>query len=369
MKKRFGRLGIAEAFPLSQEVVNWIVVGGCFLGGGGGGSMEAGKKLGNLALEVGLPSVVPIDAFSNESVIVTVSAVGAPAASEQFCTPMDYVRALKLLMEQGVQVAGINTSENGGLASVNGWFQSAVLGIPVVDAPCNGRAHPMGVMGSMGLHKVEGYVSVQAAVGGNPKKGKYTEMVITTSLTEAARLVRQASITAGGMVAVARNPVSAEYVKANGARGALSQAVEVGKRILKGAASSPRKAVTEVLDYLGGEVVAEGEVTEFALNTKEGFDVGKFLLATGKELIEVTFWNEFMTIDRAGKRVGTFPDLISVMDVTTGMPVPSAELKSGQKVFLIWVPKSQLILGQGMRDPDLLQEASKIVGKQGGWTC
>ncbi|MCX7788329.1 MAG: DUF917 family protein [Spirochaetes bacterium] len=365
--RRYGSKDIA--FPITEETIDSIVVGGCFLGGGGGGSMEAGRKLGRLALEVGIPEVILPDALPQDSIVVTVSAVGAPAAKDQFCTPMDYVRTVELLSQRGVHVCALNTSENGGLASVNGWFQSAVLGIPVVDAPCNGRAHPMGTMGSMGLHRKEGYLSVQAACGGNPSKGLYTELVVTASILEASRLVRQASISAGGMVAVARNPVQMEYVKKNGAPSALSQALEVGRRIQKGRTVSPQKAAWEAVDFLEGKIVGEGIVQELKLETKEGFDVGFALVQTDRSRLEITFWNEFMTLEQDGERLGTFPDLIALMDLSTGLPLPSADLRKGQKVTVVLVPKRRLILGSGVKDPELLKEAEKVVGKPGGWVC
>ncbi len=357
------------AFPITEETIDFIVVGGCFLGGGGGGAMEAGRKLGRLAVEVGIPQVLRPDALPLDGTVVTVSAVGAPAAKNQFCTPMDYVRAVELLTQRGVRISALNTSENGGLASVNGWFQSAVLGIPVVDAPCNGRAHPMGTMGSMGLHRVEGYHSVQAATGGDPTKGFYTELVVSASIAEASRLVRQASISAGGMVAVARNPIPMEYVMKNGAPYALSQALELGRRIQKGRTVSPQKAAGEAADFLGGRVVGEGRVQEVKLETKGGFDVGVTIVQTERSKLELTFWNEFMTLEQEGERLGTFPDLIALMDLSTGLPLPSSDLREGQNVAVILVPKANLILGSGVKDPELLKEAEKVVGKPGGWVC
>ncbi len=357
------------AFPITEETIDNIVIGGCFLGGGGGGSMEAGRKIGRLALEVGIPQVVSSDALPSDGTVITVSAVGAPAARDQFCTPMDYVRAAELLIQRGISVCGFNTSENGGLASVNGWFQSAVLRVPVVDAPCNGRAHPMGTMGAMGLHRQEGYISVQAAAGGNPSKGLYTEMVVSGSIIEASRLVRQASISAGGMVAVARNPVQLEYVKKYGAPLALSQALEVGRRIQKGRAVSPRQAAYEAAEFLEGRIVGEGRIQELKLETRGGFDVGVTLVQTERSRLELTFWNEFMTLEQEGERLGTFPDLIALIDLATGLPLPSAELREGQQVAVILVPKAGLILGAGVKDPDLLKEAEKVVGKPGGWVC
>ncbi len=82
----------------------------------------------------------------------TVSALGAPAAPEKFVKPMDYVRTVETITDfLGIPVYGLITNEMGGLSSVNGLTHSAVLGIPVMDASCNGRAYPMAAMGAMSL--------------------------------------------------------------------------------------------------------------------------------------------------------------------------------------------------------------------------
>jgi DUF917 family protein len=120
-----------------------------------------------------------------------------------------------------------------------------------------------------------------------------------------------------------------------------------GHRIRKGISVSPMKAAQEAVEYLGGRVVAKGIVEELTLETREGFDVGSLTIRSGKENVEVTFWNEFMTLEQEGERLGTFPDLIALMDLTTGLPLPSADVKQSQEVVLVLVPRHRLILGAG----------------------
>jgi hypothetical protein len=346
---------------IDRDAVEAAVMGGCLLGGGGGGAMEEGRRIGRLAVETGIPRLAGPDELSPDAVVVTVSAVGAPAAAEQFCTPMHYVRAVRILSDGGLRIGGLITSENGGLASVNGWFQSAVLDVPVVDAPCNGRAHPMGTMGAIGLHRLPDYVSRQAAAGGNPDLGKYTEISVAAGIVEASRLVRQAAISAGGMVAVARNPVLSVYARENAAPGALTLAINLGRRMLEAAGKKPDASARAAAEFLGGDVVAEGEVETVGLETKGGFDVGKVTVAAGSRRYELPFWNEYMALDLAGERLATFPDLIATVDLETGNPLPTAAVRKGNNVAVLRVPREKLILGAGMRDPELLGEIEKVL--------
>jgi DUF917 family protein len=341
-------------------MVRAAAFGGAVLGGGGGGDIDMGLRLGRLALEAGRPVIVSLDEMEEQVILVTVSAVGAPAAADQYLEPMHYVGALQLLMAHlDAPVAGLIANENGGSATLNGWFQSAVTGLPVVDAPCNGRAHPTGLMGAMGLNTVASYTSRQAAVGGNPETGRHVRLYAEGSLATAARLVRQSAVEAGGVVAVARNPVTAAYVRDNAAPGALQQALDVGQAFL--GATSPQGAAEAVCDLLLGGIVCESRVIDLALRTEGGFDVGHVELEGGYQL---DFWNEYMTLERHGQRLATFPDLITTLSATEPRPVSSAELQQGQEVLVISVPQRHLRLGGGMRQPELFQVAEGAVGKE-----
>jgi len=257
-------------------------------------------------------------------------------------------------------VSGIITNEAGGVATVNGWLQSAMLGIPVVDAPCNGRAHPTGIMGAMGLHKEPGYQSIQAAVGGDPDKGKYLELTVSGSVQVSSFLIRQAAIQAGGLVAVARNPVCCAYAKAHGAPGAVKQAINLGQKMLAVKATGGKAILDAVCGALQGRIIHTGRVTDYSLNYQNGFDTGIVRL----DDLELSFWNEYMTAETASGRLGTFPDLIMTMNAETGMPITSNEVNVGQEIAVLLVPKKNLLLGETMSDLELLKGCEEAVGRE-----
>jgi DUF917 family protein len=174
-------------------------------------------------------------------------------------------------------------------------------------------------------------------------------------------MVRQAAVQAGGLVAVARNPVTAAYARDNGAPGAISQAIELGRRALAAGAQSRAAAVAE---HLGGTIEARGQVTRFELVTTGGFDVGT-LRVEDPDLgdHELTFWNEYMTLnDSQRARLGTFPDLLMTLD-SEGMPLTTAEIHEGMAVQVLLVPAHRLILGAGMRDPELFRPVERAIGQ------
>ncbi|WP_223066308.1 DUF917 family protein [Paenibacillus caui] len=340
---------------LDMKMMEHAVFGGAVLGGGGGGWIEEGLQLGRLALEMGQPELRSIDEFADDDSFVTVSLVGAPGAKDKFVSPIHYARSLEILSRQlNKPISAIHTNENGAGTTVNGWLQSVITGIPLLDFACNGRAHPTGTMGALNLTEVKDYVSHQTANGG--KDDRYIEFSISGSLGRAASMIRKASVEAGGLVAVARNPVSAAYAKANGAPGAITQAIEVGEALL---GSKGEAAIDAVVAKLGGQVVAAGKVTDFQLETTGGFDVGTVRVGG----YEMTFWNEYMTLEKDGERLATFPDLIMTLDAKTARPVVTAALENGQQLAVIVVPRANLLLSSTMSNKKLMQPVEDIIKK------
>ena len=119
----------------------------------------------------------------------------------------------------------------------------------------------------------------------------------------------------------------------------------MGMRMLDSQSGGGEVVVRSIVDFLGGSVVLRSEVSEIVLETRGGFDVGRVLLGP----CEMTFWNEYMTLELCRKRLGTFPDLIMTLREDSGLPVTTAELCKGDRVFVIHVPAERLILGEGMR--------------------
>lgn len=348
---------------VDQQLLEAVVLGGTLLGGGGGGAPGEGLKMGRTALSRGVPRFCTIDELADGAFVATVAVVGAPSQRDAFVAPEDYVRTVQSLQELAAKpLAALMTNENGGWASVNGWIQSSVLGLPLLDAACNGRAHPTSLMGSMGLHRQGDYVSLQAAAGGNPAKQKRIEIVVKATLDQAEQIVRTTSTLAGGMIVVARNPVQASYIKSHGALGAISHAVTVGKSIQTALPQGARAVASAVCDVFQGTLRGEAYVSNIELSTQKGFDIGVAQLTSSDGCYTLTIWNEYMALDKDGLRLATFPDLIITIDAESGLPLTSAQLKNGQTVLLATAPKQSLILGAGMHDRALFAAAEQALG-------
>jgi len=342
---------------LTIEDAKHAVYGGCILGGGGGGWIDDGLEKTAEAFKIGSPELITVDELQDSDYVACVSLVGAPSAKELYIDSEQLVTTVeRMIKEFDKPIEALMTNENGAATTINGWLQAAATGLPFLDAPCNGRAHPTGSMGSLNLSEVEGYTSLQTFAGGDgPRK---VEGFVSGTLDLSSDTVRSVSVQAGGMVGVCRNPVEIGYVKKHAALGGIAQAIELGE-VFFSVPEGPGR-IEAVATHLKGRVIHSGTVSRFSLEETNGFDVGIVQV----DDLELTFWNEYMTAEMNGERKGTFPDLIMTFHAETGLPLVSAEIKEGIKIAVISVPKENLKLSSTMFNEKLLRAIEPIIQKQ-----
>ncbi|MDI9370013.1 MAG: DUF917 family protein [Synergistaceae bacterium] len=354
---------------LTMDLLEEALLGASVLGGGNGAQIDEAMELGELALKVNPPVLLDIEDLPPDGMVVTCASVTCPHRSKApFVSPRAHVRSLEILLENGLErPAALTPNESGGGGIVNGWLEASVLGLPVVDAPCNGRAHPTPEMGSMGLHLDSDYHGMQAFAGGDPEQGRYVEGILRGGIKMVCTSLRHVACAAGGILAVARNPVKAEYLEKHAAPGAIKLAISLGQAIKESRINGGAAVADAVLSILNGEVLYSGKVDAVDRFTAGGIDSG----AASMGDLSLTFWREYMTVERGDEeeedereRLATFPDLITVFDAATGMTIPGAEIAEDMDVIMIRVPKARLLLGAGMRCPDLFEQAEKVIGKE-----
>ena len=301
-----------------------------------------------------------LDELDDDALVATVTAIGAPAAEGWEMRPADYVRALSLLRDAlDAPVVGTITAQNGSSTTCNGWVQSAVLGTVVVDAAGDGRAHPTGKMGSMGLTARPEHRTVQAAAGGNRAAGRYLEVIAHGTVAHTAAVLRRAADESGGFIAAARNPLPVSYLREHAAVGAISFALRLGEAMLAAEPDGGEAVIATILDTLGGRELARGTVRRKALRYDGAFDIGSLSV----DEVELGLVNEYLTAEAGGERLATFPDVLTTLSCATGRPVSIADVRDGDEVVVLHVEKSRVPLGAGVRDPSVYPEVEAMLGK------
>jgi DUF917 family protein len=344
---------------LSRDDALDAVWGGSVLACGGGGWVEHGMMMGELATRVGRPVLCTPDELDDTETVVTVTAIGAPASPNWEIRPLDYLRALQLVIgELDGPVSGVMTAQNGSSTTLNGWIQSAILGVKVLDAAGDVRAHPTGKLGALGLTTAPGYRTVQAVAGGNRELCGGIEVVVRGQVIVTSDVLRDVCVRAGGFIAAARHPVEVGYVKQHAALGAISYALALGSA-MRSAAPGGEEVIEAAIAATGGRVVARGAVSSVEpLRTAGGFDHGAFRI----DGCVARFLNEYMTVECDGVRLATYPDVVATLSIDTGRPVSIAEMSDGREVALFVVDQRMLPLSSSTHDEMALREVEQIMG-------
>jgi DUF917 family protein len=348
---------------LLPEDVEFAVKGGSVYGCGGGGFADHGRTLGNLATSIGRPVLVSVDELDPDALVATMAAIGAPGGLTHWeMRGVDYLRAVELLQQASERpIVGLIIGQNGMSSTLNAWLPGAVMGLAVVDAVGDLRAHPTGDMGSLGLANSP-EIMIQTAAGGNRDRGAYLEIVARGPTARVSPALRTAANEAGGFIASCRNPIPVRMVAERAVLGGISQAINVGRAIV-GAEARGGDAVTEAIcKATGGSIIAEGSVAAAGLTyTKEAFDCGRIEFKTSTGRIVAHVLNEYMALEREGERIATYPDVITTL-TPAGVPVSAGRLTEGMPVRILHVPKEKIPLSASVLDPSVYPAVERALG-------
>jgi DUF917 family protein len=350
---------------LTADDARNAVLGGGVLACGGGGWLHHGELMGATATTLSNPVLADVDELPEDTWVATVSAIGAPAAPTWEIRPVDYVHALQRLIEEaGVPITAVMTAQNGYSTSVNGWIQSSVLGVTVLDAAGDVRAHPTGKLGALGLTTRPGYVATQVVSGGNRELAGHLEVVVRGTSATADDVLRDVSVRAGGFIASARNPVELSWVREHAALGAITVALDLGAAMQQAQGKGGEAVVEAVLDSLEGRVLARGPLEHAVpLVTRGGWDHGTLRVGRGIDAVDVPYLNEFMAATASGERLATYPDTIAILDADSGLPlaVKDSHAATGRDVVVVAVDAALLPLSSSAVDPVGLAEVEQIM--------
>ena len=349
---------------LTIDDVEPAVRGGSVFACGGGGWADHGRMLGCEAMAAGSPELVSIDELPEDAWIATAAAIGAPAGTTQWeMRGSDYVRAVALLQEAlGEPLAGLIIGQNGMSSTLNGWLPAATLGLAVVDAVGDIRAHPTGDMGSLGLAGSPEPM-IQTAAGGHRASNSYIELVARGSIAKVSPILRGASDMSGGFIASCRNPIRAGYVARHAALGGISRALALGKTILTAEPLGGSAVVDAICAVTGGTILARGRVVSKQVRyTPDAFDIGTIRLEDGGHGCTLYVMNEYMAADdQDGLRIATYPDVITTLS-PMGEPVSVGHVEEGAELLLFHIAKPLIPLSASVRDPSVYPVVERALG-------
>ncbi|MDP1732672.1 MAG: DUF917 domain-containing protein [Devosia sp.] len=317
-----------------------IAVGGAIMGTGGGGDPYVGKLMAQEAIKAHGPvRLVDVDQFPDDALIVPVCMMGAPTVMTEKLPQGDELvtafRSLEKLL--GHKIDAVLCGEAGGVNSTTPFVVAAATGLPLVDGDGMGRAYPELQMVTFTMHGVSATPMVLCDDKGN------SLVLDTVSNAWTERLARAATVEMGGSALLAFYSMSGAVAKKAVVRGTLTLCAELG-RTLREAKANHLDPVEAIVERLEAEVIFHGRVKDVDRRTVGGFARGTARFEGVEEWqghdLRLDFQNEFLMAERDGAVLVTTPDLITLLEAESGLPVTADSLRYGLRLKALAMPSN-----------------------------
>ncbi|HZW55417.1 MAG TPA: DUF917 domain-containing protein [Nitrososphaerales archaeon] len=326
---------------ISTNDVDDIALGASVLGAGGGGNVETGILLLKNAICVyGDVLLKSLDELQESDFIVPLGEMGAPVVGLEKFGQLD---APKLVVEflcekMGLKATAVSAVEVGGSNSMVPMVAAASLGIPMIDADSMGRAFPETQMTSFHLN---GLVASPLAL--MDERGNRV-MVEAVDTFWAEKIARTTTSLMGARSCVATFGMDGKTAKRCCIGGTISLSQRIGAVLSKARAGEER--LESLTTLVNGVIMFKGKITDVNRHTVGGFNKGDVLMQGSdqfsRDSCKITFQNENL-VCRVGSRVlATVPDIITVLNSETLVPITTEELRYGQRVAVIGIPAAPI---------------------------
>jgi len=319
-----------------------ILIGCTILGTGGGGSLSEGQRLIKGLIEKGeeftlgkLEDLDPKALIGSPYYCGSISPEGGKEESGEVA-----LKAFEALEDYlGEEFKGVIAAELGGFATAGALAVAAERGLPLLDADAAGRAAPdlqCSIFYVMGIPIAP--MAVASPMG---------DVMIVKQVQDdrrAEEIIRRIAVISGNMVGVCDHPTRMEMLQEVVIPNTISLAEKVGRvrRKAMEKEDNPCKAIAEAGN---GYLLFQGLVTAHNWKVEEGFTVGQIKLTGIDECKgeEYTIWykNENIISWYNGEVDVTVPDLISILEKDTGMPITNPNCDKGKRVSVIGFPASE----------------------------
>jgi hypothetical protein len=338
---------------VDTDTIDDIALGATVLGTGGGGDPHVGKLVARQAIEEHGPvELLAPDDLADDDFVIPSAQMGAPTVSvEKLPGGDEAVSALERVERAvGRDADATMPIECGGINSTFPFAVAARRGLPVVDADGMGRAFPELQHETFNIYGVSGTPAAVSDEHGD------TCLIETATNDRLEWLARGVTVRMGGVAYVSDYPMSGREVKETAIPGTMSLARDVGAAVRTAGADvvGAIRDVTEESIYGAARSLFEGKIVDVKRRNRRGFVVGDVeldgLALNHGQTMTIEFQNENLGARVDGEWVATVPDLITILDRETGLPIPTESLRYGARTRVLAIPTPELMRTEAALD-------------------
>lgn len=320
---------------LTEMDVRNMAIGAAVLGTGGGGNPHIGMLTVLEVMRQGYEvKIADAKTCDPNAPAVALFGIGAPTVGmEKVRAGNESLHALRAYERHTNQKAAyIAPIEVGGANSMLPLALGALASLPVLDLDGMGRAFPEVQMVTYSIYGISASPLVLADERGN------TTVLETQDDPWMEKLARSLTAAMGGHAdAIGFAATVGDYVR-TGIPNTLTLAEEIGQ-ILKAGGD----VWSRLLNHIQGKILFEGKITDLKRRTTGGFARGEARIdgigLHKNHWVRLIFQNENLVLfDEHNTPLATVPDLITVLDYDTAIPLTTEVLRYGLRVRIIGIP-------------------------------
>lgn len=326
---------------LSKEDIEDLATGAAVLGTGGGGDPYLGKLTAIQALEEGYDiNIVDVGEVPDDALVIPSAGMGTPTVIiEKIPRGTEIINAFTALSEYlGREVYATMPIEAGGINSTFPLAVGAKMGIPIVDADGMGRAFPELQMTTFHIHGIPVTPMALADERDN------TVLLKTCDNFWAEWIARDITVRFGGSAWIALYPMTGKELREAAIPGTLGLGQKLGAAIRE-AKENGESPIEALLESSNGYEIFKGKIIDVERKTTGGFARGQTKIEgideyRGQNLF-VQFQNENLVAIRNDRVFACVPDLITILDLETAIPITTESVKYGYRCIVIGMSCSE----------------------------
>lgn len=294
---------------LTVEQLDDLARGATILGSGGGGPPSYNRLITQQMIETyGPVPLLSLDDLSDDDVVVPVAFMGAPlVALEKIPSGKEFTSIFtKMPKPPTVLVA----AEIGGGNAFTPLWVAAKHRFPVLDADTIGRAFPKLQMSACTIAGIKPSPAYLADGFGNVEEILHEDPLMVESIA------RQKVISMGSRGAVVIYVMSGSQAKKTLVAGTISRAIELGSKC-------------------PSQFLASGMIVDVDHSVTHGFLCGSACLHTEEGSYHLDYQNEFLRVRKGNQAVALTPDIITLIEQDSGLPITTSTLQYGLRVNLL----------------------------------
>jgi DUF917 family protein len=321
--------------PVSRELLvddlRDLVEGLLLLGSGGGGDPRLLASATARQLEKSPVRWITLDELEPDDLVIPVGYIGSTSVlREKLPSGTELAEAVAAVARwTGQAPAALMTTEMAGLNGLSPIATASLVGLPLLDADCTGRAFPRLDHSSLAA---SGRPLAPCAV---TEPGGQTVVLDGVTPSEVETLLRMIISKTSGWGALALAPQRAGDLAETAIHGTADRALRLGKAFRAVPSDSSPARLAEAI---AGTLFGSGRVVDLVTSPRAGhFDLTTVSIRddlTGA-VIRIEAENEFVIALVDGTTVMTAPDIISVIAVPGASVLAVDDVRVGMEVAVI----------------------------------